>query len=326
MSDISLKIPTLSDISEAKKRICKYIPKTPLKHFSGLSEIVGAEVYIKFENKNPTNAFKVRGGVNLALKMKSKPKGLLAGSTGNHGQSVAYAGKLLNIPVIVVCPVGTSLLKVSAMKELGAEVVSWGKDVFESWKYCEELSEEKKYLYVHSVRQPELFEGVGTIGLEIYEDLPDIDCFITGVGGGSGICGSSIALKSLNPSIKTYAVQATGASSVHDSFKQGRVVNHESLNTFAEGLATRNTFEYSLNVMKKYVDDIFLVSDDEIKDSIRLIYKHTQNIAEGAGAASFAGLIKNKQTFKGKKVVCVLTGGNIQKEVFEEIINSTAII
>lgn len=322
MSSITLKIPTLSDILEARNRICKYIPKTELKYFPSLSKLLGAEVYIKFENQNPTNAFKVRGGVNLALKMKSKPKALLAGSTGNHGQSIAYAGKLLNIPVIIVCPENSNSLKVNAMRELGAEVILSGKDVSESWEYCEKLSSEKDYLYVHSVNQPELFEGVGTIGLEIYEDLPDIDCFITAVGGGSGICGSSIALKNLDPKIKTYAVQAEGASSIYDSFKQKRIVNHDSLSTFAEGLATRSTFEYSFKIMQDFVDDVFLVSDDEIKDSIRLIYKYTGSIAEGAGAASLSGLIKYKEKFQDKKVVCVLTGGNLQKEMFQEIVNS----
>lgn len=325
MSNSTLKIPTLNDILEARNRICKYIPKTPLNYIHELSLLTGVQVYMKFENKNPTHAFKVRGGVNLALKMTNKPKALLAGSTGNHGQSVAYAGKLLNIPVIVVCPEGANPLKIKAMNDLGAEVILYGKDVSDSWRYCEELSKKDNLFYVHSVNQPDLFEGVGTIGLEIYEDLPDLDCFITAVGGGSGICGSSIALKNLNPNIKTYAVQAEGAPSVYDSFKQKKIINYDNLCTFAEGLATRCTYEYAFKIIENYVDDIFIVSDDEIKNAIRLIYKYTENIAEGAGAASLAGLIKYKEKFQGKKVVCVLTGGNLQKEIFEEIINAAIV-
>jgi threonine dehydratase len=329
----ALYIPTLEDIKKAKQRISKYLLKTPLRYSEPLSKLIGAEVYIKYENHNPTCAFKVRGGVNYVLKLTSQEGGvcnersshdltLLAGSTGNHGQSIAYAGKLFNIPVVIAAPVGANSAKVQAMKDLGAEVVLYGKDVAETWNYCEKLAKEKNYTYVHSVDQPELFEGVGTIGLEVFEDLPDVDCFITATGGGSGLCGSSIALKNLNPKIKTYGVQASGAPAVYDSFKQKKLISHPSLNTFAEGLATRSTFEYAFNIMQKYVDDMFVVSDDEIKKSILLLLEHTHNLAEGAGAASLAGLIKNKEIFKGKKVVCVLTGGNLQMNVLREILSN----
>ena len=324
MAAKTLQIPTLQDIKEAQKRISKYLSKTPLTHSPSLSQLTGAEVYIKYENHNPTCAFKVRGGVNLVSKLQEGgvpgPR-LLAGSTGNHGQSIAYAGKLFNIPVTIACPHGSNPLKVQAMKDLGAEIIFHGKDIFDTWEYCEKLSKEGKYFYVHSVNEPDLFSGVGTIGLEVYEDLPDVDFFITAVGGGSGICGASIALKELrvgaycNTPLQTYGVQSTGAPAVHDSFKQKKLITYPSLNTFAEGLATRNVFKYAFDIMQKYVDDIFLVSDDEIKKAIHLIYEHTKNIAEGAGSASLAALIKNKEIFKGKKVVCVLTGGNLEKGV-----------
>ncbi len=323
----TLYIPTLQDIEQARIRISKHLSKTPLLYSALLSKLTGAEVYIKYENVNPTCAFKVRGGINLILKLIGGVESrliatLLAGSTGNHGQSIAYAGKLFNIPVKIVVPEGANESKVQAIKDFGAEIIYHGKDVSEAWEYCEELSKEKGCFYVHSVEQPELFEGVGVIGLEIFEDLPDIDCFITAVGGGSGLCGSSIALKSLNPKIKTYGVQADGASAVYDSFKQKKLILYESLNTFAEGLATRNIFEYSFNVMQKYADDVFLVSDNDIKKAILLFLEHCHTVAEGAGAASLAGLIKNKDLFKGKKVVCVLTGGNLQMDVLKDIINS----
>ncbi len=323
MSQKTLTIPTLKDIQEARERISKYIPKTPLRFSPGLSRLSGAEVYIKYENHNPTCAFKVRGGINYVSKrIKSselKGKILLAGSTGNHGQSVAYAGKLFSIPVVIVCPENSNPVKVQAIKNSGAEIVFYGKDVFESWQYCEKLSKESEYIYVHSVEEPDLLEGVGTIGLEVYEDLPDIDCFITAVGGGSGICGSSIALKSLNPKIKTYAVQSSGAPSVYDSFKQKKLITYPTLNTFAEGLATRSIYKYAFDVMQKYVDDLFLVDDNEIKKAILLFLEHTHNLAEGAGAASLAGLLKYKEMFKNKKVVCVLTGGNLQINMLKEI-------
>ena len=326
----TLTIPTLEDIEQAQKRIRKYLPKTPLKYSPELSRLTSAEVYIKYENFNPTCAFKVRGGINFVCKQGLTPNvtsdnkrgqtPLLAGSTGNHGQSIAYAGKLFDIPVKIIVPEGANESKVQAIRDFGAEIIYYGKDVFEVWEYCEKLSREKDYIYVHSAEQPELIEGVGTIGLEVYEDLPDIDCFITAVGGGSGICGSSVVLKSLNSEIKTYAVQSSGASSVHDSFKQKKTITHPSLNTFAEGLATRSTFEYTLNIMQKYVDDVFLVSDEELKKSILLLIEHCHTIAEGAGAAALAGLIKNKELFKEKKVVCVLTGGNLQMNILKEIV------
>lgn len=320
------RIPTLEDIKAARERISKDILKTPLRHYANLSKQLGCEVYLKFENTNPTCAFKVRGGVNLAYKLKEQGSlenlTFIAGSTGNHGQSVAYAGKLLNIPTIIAVPEGANLVKVKAMEELGATVVFKGKDTFDTWNWCKEEAGKKGYKYILSCEEPDLFEGVGTIGLEVFEDVPDLDCYITAVGGGSGICGASIALKSLNPKIKTYAVQAEGASSVHDSFKKNECITYPSINTFAEGLATRSTDNYPLNIMQKYVDDMFLVSDDEIKRTIKLIFEHTRNVAEGAGAASLAGLIKNKELFRGKKVVCCITGGNLQVEVLKEILNN----
>ena len=327
MPQATLPIPNLIDIEQARNRISKYILKTPLTYSPPLSKLSGAEVYIKYENHNPTCAFKVRGGINFVLKMVEKygveaplMAPLLAGSTGNHGQSIAYAGKLFNIPVVIACPIGANPVKVQAIKDFGAEVIEHGKDIFETWEYCEKLSKEEKYIYVHSVNEPALFEGVGTIGLEVYENLPDLDCFITAVGGGSGVCGSAIALKSKNPRIKIYGVQSEGVPAVHDSFKQKKLITYNSLNTFAEGLATRSVFPYALDIMEKYVDDIFLVSDDELKKSILLLIEHTHNIAEGAGASSLAALIKNKELFQGKKVVCVLTGGNLQLEVLKDIL------
>ncbi len=318
----TLCMPSLKDIEEAKDRISKYINKTQLLYSPAFSKLTGAEVYIKYENHNPTCAFKVRGGINLVSKLSNdfKNKTLLAGSTGNHGQSISYSGKLFGFPVVIVCPEGSNSVKVQAIKDLGAHVIFHGADVFESWKYCEKLAKEKEYYYIHSVEEPDLFSGVGTIGLEVYEDLPDVDCYITAVGGGSGICGASIALKSKNLKIKTYGVQASGASSVYDSFKQKKLITHPSLNTFAEGLATRNTSEYAYNIMQKYVDDIFLVSDEELKKSILLILEHTHNLAEGAGAAAIAALIKNKEIFSDKKVVCTLSGGNLQMNILKEII------
>ena len=323
----TLCIPNLKDIEEAKGRISRYINKTQLLYSPAFSKLTGAEVYIKYENHNPTCAFKVRGGINLVSKLSNFPdfknKTLLAGSTGNHGQSISYAGKLFGFPVVIVCPEGSNPIKVQAMKDLGADVMFHGADVFESWKYCEKLAKEKEYYYIHSVEEPDLFSGVGTIGLEVYEDLPNIDCYITAVGGGSGLCGASIALKRKNSRIKTYGVQASGASSVYDSFKQKKLITHPSLNTFAEGLATRSTYEYAYNIMQKYVDDMFLANDGDLKKAILLILEHTHNLAEGAGAAAIAGLIKNKEIFFGKKVVCVLTGGNLQMNVLKELIQKT---
>lgn len=320
----TIRIPCLEDIKKARERISPYITKTPLKYSQSLSKVIDAEIFIKYENLNPTNAFKVRGGINFALKLKENGlnfNGLIAGSTGNHGQSIAYAGKILNIPTIIAVPENANPVKIQAMKDLGAQVIIQGKDTAETWAWCKKEASKNGYRYVLSCEEPDLFEGVGTIGLEILENLPDVECYITAVGGGSGICGASIALKSTNPNIKTYAVQASGASAVYDSFKSKKLVTHPSLETFAEGLATRQMYEYPFNIMQKYVDDMFVVSDDELKRAIYLILEHTKNIAEGAGAASLAGLIKHKDLFKGKKIVCCLTGGNLPTKILKEIID-----
>ncbi|MBI2996347.1 MAG: pyridoxal-phosphate dependent enzyme [Candidatus Melainabacteria bacterium] len=331
----TLNLPTITGIEAARDRLKKYLLKTPLLHSTSLSNLTGAKVYIKYENCNPTNAFKVRGGINFVCKLideigiealRATP--LLAGSTGNHGQSIAYAGNLFNLPVIIACPCGSNPSKVQAIKDFGAKVIFYGKDVFETWEYCKKLAREERYYYVHSVEQRELFEGVGTIGLEVYEDLPEVDCFITAVGGGSGVCGSAIALKEKSsvgaccskPLPKIYGVQSTGAPAVHDSFKQKKLITYPNLNTFAEGLATRNVYPYAYEIMQKYVDDIFLVSDEELKAAILLLLEHCHTLAEGAGAVSLAGLIKNKEIFQGKKVVCVLTGSNLQIDILREIL------
>ena len=320
----TLEIPTLFDIEQARAKISKYLLKTPLRYSAPISKLTSAEVYIKYENHNPTCAFKVRGGVNLISKLlndkKMLNKTIIVVSTGNHGQSIAYSGKLFGFKVIVVCPQGANESKVQSMKDFGAEVVLYGKDFDEAREYCTKLANEKDYLYIHSANEPDLISGVGTIGLEVYEDLPDIDCFITAIGAGSGVCGSGIALKSKNPDIKIFGVQASGASAVYDSFKQRKMISYPSLNTFAEGLATRETFELPFKIMQKYIDDVFLVTDEELKHSIHLLLEYTHNIAEGAGAASLAALIKNKQIFKEKKVVCVLTGGNLQTNTLKEVL------
>jgi len=324
MSLVTLYTPTLQDIEQARYNISKYLLKTPLRYSPPLSKLTSAEVYIKYENHNPTCAFKVRGGINLvsqlALDPKWKGKTLITGSSGNLGQSIAYAGKLFGFKVIIVVPEVSNPVKIQAIKDFGAEVVFYGVDTYEVWKYCEEVSKKEGYRYVHPVSEPDLICGTGTIGLEVYEDLPEVDCYITAIGAGSGICGASIALKSKNQKIKIYGVQAEGASGVYESFKSGKLVMKEGINTFAEGLATRGTFEYPFKIIQKNVEDIFLVSDEELKKSILLLLEHCHTVAEGAGAASLATLIKNKEMFKDKKVVCVLTGGNLQMNVLREIV------
>ncbi|MFC1557513.1 threonine/serine dehydratase, partial [candidate division KSB1 bacterium] len=251
---------------------------------------------------------------------EEKARGVATASTGNHGQSVAYAARTFGVKAIIYAPEGNNPDKTRSMKYLGAEVIETGKDFDEARTACEARVEAEKLVYIHPANEPYLLHGVGTCGLEIYEDLPDIDILINPVGGGSSCCSNSIALKSLNPKIEVIAAQAENAPAVYNSFRAGKMTEHPSADTFADGLATRIPFEYTFNIMRKVIDDMVLVSEDELEQAIVRLYDSTHNIAEGAGAASTAAAYKMADHLRGKKVVLLLSGGNLTREKFTEIL------
>ena len=304
---------SLKEIMKARTVIYRYLKPTPLIDYGPLSETTGFQTYIKHENHNPTGAFKVRGGLNLiaSLSQEEKERGVITATRGNHGQSIAMASMIFGIPCTIVVPHGNNPEKNRAMRGFGAELFEYGRDFDEARQRAEEIREEKGLRYIHPANEPKLINGVGTYSLEIFEELPDVDVIIVPIGGGSGACGAITVAQALNPKVWVIGVQAERAPSVYLSWREGRLVETESADTFADGLATRVPFEMTFNIIRRGISDIMTVSEQEIKSGIRLLLETTHNLAEGAGAAPLAAGLKIGGQLKGKKVVLILSGGNI---------------
>ena len=304
--------PTLLNVIEARARVAPYVVRTPLHHYPSLDAIVGAEVYVKHENHQALGAFKMRGALNMVSQLTEEEgrRGVIAASTGNFGQGIAYAARAFRIQANVVVPVEANPGKVESMRNLGANLIFHGRDFDESREHAERLAREEGYRYIHSANEPLLISGVGTYSLEIMEDLPDVDMIIVPVGGGSGVCGACIVAKGLSPQVQVIGVQAEKAPGAYLSWKEGRIVESR-METVAEGLATRVGFELTQGIMRELLDDFVLVSEDEMAEAIVLHLEHTHSVAEHAGAAPLAAAIKIKDRLAGKKVALVLSGGNI---------------
>ena len=319
---MTYQIPTFRDVLEAKRVVSKYLVRTPLVYSRRLSRVLGCDAYVKCENLQVTGAFKVRGGVNLISKLpdEERRRGVVAVSTGNHGLSVAYAASLFGVDATIVMPENANPYKVEAIRDLGAEVIFKGKDYDEAKEWTESEAVKKGYRYIHSGNEPLLISGVGTLYLEVMEDLPDVDVIICPVGGGSGASGACIVAKTINPEVKVIGVQASGAPAVYLSWKNRRIVKMDEARTFAEGLATRAPFELTLEIMWKYLDDMTLVEDEEIARAIILLLETIHQVAEGAGAAATAAALKLRSRLEGKKVAIILSGGNIRFDKLKRIV------
>lgn len=314
--------PTFADVLRARRVVSRYLPRTPLLLSRSLSASLGCQLHVKYENHQPIGAFKVRGGLNLvsALGLSERERGVITASTGNHGQSIAYAARTFGVRAVIVMPEESNPDKVEAMAHLGAEILFWGRDFEEARLKAEQMAHDQGLYYVHPANEPLLIAGVGTIGLEILEDLPEVQTIIVPIGAGSGVCGTSIVAKSVNPQIRIIGVQAEKAPSVYLSWKAQRLLDTPACDTFAEGLATRTAFELPLSIMQDLIDDIVLVSEDELKQAIVLLLEKAHTVAEGAGAASTAAAVKLKDELHGQHVVCVLSGGNLPLTTLQRIL------
>jgi len=312
---------TLNDVYKARKVVSKYLPRTPLVKSSSLSRRLGFEACVKCENLQPIGAFKVRGGVYLVSRLseEEKRRGVITASTGNQGQSIAYAASLFGVKAIVGMPENSNPNKVEAIKNLGAHVEFHGSDFDEARLWVEEEAKRKGYRYIHSANEPLLIAGVGTLYLEIMEDLPDVEAILVPIGGGSGAAAACIVAKSINPEVKVIGVQAEKAPSVYLSWKNKKFIETKSAETFAEGLATRVPFKLTLGIINKMIDDIVLVSEEEMKKAILTLLETTHQLAEGAGAASTAAAFKLRKKLQGKKVALALTGGNLTLQTLQSI-------
>lgn len=311
-----MQIPTLEDVYRARQVIAPYLRPTPLVHSQSLSELLGCKAYLKCENVQPIGVFKVRGGINLvsSLSEEERRSGVITASTGNHGQSIAYAARLFGVPAVVAAPENCNPYKRRAMERLGARVTLVGKDFDESRVWAEEEASRQGYRCVHAANEPLLIAGVGTMSLEIVEELPDVDVIINPIGGGSGCSGHCIVAKRIKPDVEVIGVQAERAPAVYLSWKAGELRETESSDTIAEGLATRVAFELPFSIIKDRIDDIVLVSEDEMRQAIVALLDRAHMLAEPSGATPLAAALKMREQLSGKTVVLVLTGANITLE------------
>jgi len=314
MAKVALEAPTLADVVAARDRIRAYLAATPLRNYPSLDRLTGTEVWIKHDNLLPTGAFKVRGGVNLIsqLDAPTRARGVIAASTGNHGQSVAFASQIFGVRATVVAPKGANPVKVEAMRDFGAEVLLQGRDYDEAREHCERLAEQHGYRYIHSGDEPHLIAGVGTHTLEILEERPDIDAVIVPIGGGSGAAGTSIVAKATRPGIEVIAVQSAQAPTAHDSWRDRKLVERPNT-TVAEGLSTRTAFELPQRILRELLDDFVLMSDESILDAVAIMVEKTRTLVEPAGAAPLAALLSLAlgDRLRGKRVVLICSGANI---------------
>lgn len=304
---------TYDEVVAALPRVRQVLQPTALHRWPGLSHLLGCEFYLKHENHQPVGAFKVRGGVNLVatLSQRERTCGILGVSTGNHGQSLAFAARQSGVPCTIVVPEKSNPDKVAAIKYLGADIIEHGVDFDQARQHAEQIAERRDVRYVHSANEPMLIAGVGTMASEIFDALPDPDVILVPIGLGSGVCGTCLVAKQLRPQTQVIGVQAAGAPAVARSFQTGDWVELRRIDTWAEGLATRVPAKLTLEIMRALMDDVILVDDDQLRHGVFQILKHTHNLAEGAGAAALAAAYKSRDRFHNQKVVGVLSGGNL---------------
>jgi threonine dehydratase len=302
-------------ILEARRRMAPYLQPTPLRHYPLLSELLNAEVYVKHENYQPIGAFKIRGGINLigSLSAEEKAQGVITASTGNHGQSIAYASKIFGVRATIGVPENCNPSKLAAMKSWGAEILVHGRDFDETREEVERLAHQRGLRYVHPANEPLLIAGVATIALEVLEDLPGVEVIFCAVGGGSSCAGACLVANALKPSLRIIGVQAARASSGYESWRQKKLVSTGRADTFAEGIQTRTAFELTQSILWENLKEFMLVEEEEMRQAIILYLENARTLAEGAGAAPLAAALKCMDQIRGKKAVLFLSGGNISR-------------
>ena len=319
-----MNAPTLNDISIARERIAPHLPRTPLLRHPLLDEATGLSIWVKHENHNPTCAFKVRGGLNLvgAMSPEERSRGIVTASTGNHGQSIGLASRIHQVSCTVFVPTGNNPEKNAAMRAYGATVEEGGRDFDEARERCEQRALATGARYVHSANEPLLIAGVGTYALELFEELPNVDVIFVAIGGGSGACGLITVRNALGSKAKIIGVGAKNADAVYRSWKGPQRVIGQSADTFAEGIATRVTFDLPFGIYKQYLDDFVLLSEAQLADGVRLALRATHNLAEGAGSAALAAAYQRRHDLAGLRVACIMSGGNIDRAKLKMVLDS----
>ena len=312
----------LKDIQVANEKISKFKKHTPLYPSAYFSKISNHHVYLKLENLQNTNAFKVRGASNYILQINPSigKRGVITASSGNHGKAVAYVASRMGYPAKVVVPTDAPLSKVKSIKDYGAEVIYWKKFTKERDEKAQQLAKDNQLTFIDSVDHPWIIEGQGTVGLEIMEDLPDVEAVLVPIGGGGLIAGICVAIKEKNPKVKIYGVEPIGSNSMFLSLQAGKVTELKNINTIADGLRSTQPGSLAFSIVKKYVEEIFLVTDKEIGIALKTLLMEDKLLTEPSGAVTSAALLAGKVPFENNKVVAVISGGNVDIENIKKFI------
>ena len=316
---------SLKKIKEARERIKGSVNKTPCIYSLPLSRIIKKDVFLKLENLQLTQAFKARGNANkiALLSKKEKERGVITASSGNHGQGLSLAALRAGIKAVIILPEVAPKNKIEKIKENKAEVIIKGKTYDDACSYAHSLSKKMGYTYIPSFDDLDIIAGNGSIGLEILEEVPQSQMIICPIGGGGGISGLALAAKQIKPDIKIIGVEAERSASMLESIKSGKIVELSSADTFADGIAVKKPGKINFEIVKKYVDDIITVSEEEMKSAIFTLAKEAKTVAEGAGASSVAALLSKKVPIKAiSNIVCIITGGNIDITLFKSILKN----
>ncbi|WP_139451502.1 threonine ammonia-lyase [Campylobacter armoricus] len=313
----------LNKIYQAKQKIADFVLKTPFVHSSFLSDFLNADVFLKCENLQKTGAYKIRGAYNTIanLTKEQKQAGVIAASAGNHAQGVAISAKKFGIEAVIVMPEATPLLKVSATKNLGAKVILKGDNFDEAYVYALNYAKEHKLNFIHPFENESIMAGQGTLMLEMLDEISDLDMILAPVGGGGLISGIASAAKQINPNIKIVGVSAKGAPAMYESFKNKKIINSKSVRTIADGIAVRDVNKINFDIILECVDEFIQVDDEEIANAVLYLLEKHKLTVEGAGASVVAALLHKKIDLKNhKKIGAVLSGGNIDVQMLNIII------
>ncbi|MDF3001817.1 MAG: serine/threonine dehydratase [Bacillota bacterium] len=301
---------SLKEAIRSEQVVYQFIRPTPLYHYQNLSNMVGADIYIKHENHLPGGTFKIRGGLNLMSHLKQQNvRGVITFTTGNHGISIATAAKLTGIEATIVVPKGNNPEKNQLIKDTGAILVEAGENFDQAAEFGSQIQKERGLYYIHAANEPHLINGVGTEFIEIIRELPDLDAIILPIGGGSELAAAVTVLKTINPDIEIFAVQAEASKAAYLSWKSGEMIQAPN-HTYAGGFATGSAYEVTFGIYKDQLADFILLSEDEVLEGVFQALSKTHNLAEGAGASTIMAAMKLKDKLRGKKVVLQMSGCN----------------
>jgi len=311
---------TLKDIQDAARRISSATINTRFEQSQTLSAMAGTELYLKFENFQFTASFKERGALNklLVLQQQGKVKGVIAMSAGNHAKAVAYHAQRLNIPATIVMPINTPNVKVEDTKSFGARVVLSGDTLDEAATHARQIAEEESLVFVHPYNDLDIMAGQGTVATEMLEAEPDIDCIVVPIGGGGLIAGVATAAKAINPEIKIIGVEVEAYPSAYNALNG--IQSSKGGSTIAEGIAVKQPGDLTLEVIRRLVDDILIVSEESIEEAINLFLSIEKTVTEGAGAATLAAVLSNPDIFRGRKTALILSGANIDSRILASVL------